>query len=221
MLIVAIPKSASTALMETLATAHGMPCDMHYKWKGPQSDGFDKFSLQHPAFCCDLSDHDVEVLTARDVLYKTHVVPSNGNLSRLRDAKKVVLLRSAEGVIGAYRRGEETGVYKQKSDTFKGCRTESEWLDRAREAGLLQDLARYERRWRKAGGDQLLVEYDDLMNNTQAQITRIEAYFGLPSSNVSELLKRKYTRAGEASLPLHRQTVDKWKQVGRSNLPTR
>ncbi len=47
MLIVTIPKSAGTALMETLARAQGIPCTMHYRWDGPRSAEFPTFHIQH------------------------------------------------------------------------------------------------------------------------------------------------------------------------------
>lgn len=143
MLIVSIPKSASAALMETLAVAHNLPCDMHYKWQGAPCAEFPRFHIQHPAFAKEIGPEDVDVFTRADMFFKVHVLPSENNLRLLRDKRKIILLRDAAGVIGAYRRGQQTGVYLQKTKVFDGCETLEDWVMRAKQIGLYQDLTRF------------------------------------------------------------------------------
>jgi len=102
MLIIAIPKSASTSLMRTLAKIHDLPCDMHFKWNGPLSKEFPNFHLQH-SFGWELNEETVSYFINSEIIFKSHIVPSLNNLNLLCDHKKVILLRKPEGIIGAYR----------------------------------------------------------------------------------------------------------------------
>lgn len=210
MLLVAIPKSASTALMETLARAHGLACDMHKRWDGPESAEFPAFHLQH-SFGWELDADTAAALCRSPTLFKLHIVPSTNNLGHLKPYKKIVLLRDPAGIIGAYKRGEETGVYRQKTRLFDGCVSLEDWLARSREIGIYQDMERFCARWRQAAGEHLLVDFDDMVADTATQIARIEAYLDLQPSGTHALLKRKYTRLGDRSLAYHRATADRWK----------
>lgn len=213
-LIVTIPKSAGTALMETLAGAQALPCTMHYRWpEGGPCPGYAAYRRQH-SFAWELRQVDVDRLTAPGRICKTHVLPSDANLAMLEKRPKVVLLRAPEGVIGAYRRGQATGVYPQNSDAFAGCASEADWLARAEENGMLADLRRFCADWQAAPGDQLLVTYEDLMADPAHEMARIERYFGWPLSGTATLLRRKYTRLGDRSLAYHRQTADSWRTAG-------
>lgn len=204
--------------METLARAQDMPCNMHFRWQGPQSSEFPAFHLQH-AFGWELDTAATNELTRPDLLHKSHILPSTNNLAHLQSHKKVVLLRDVDGIIGAYKRGEETGVYKQKTQKFKDCVTLQDWVSRAKEVGLYQDLLAFCERWRAAAGDQLIVTYENMVSNPAKELARIETYFGWPPSGTANLLRRKYTRSGDASLKEHLATVDAWKAVGKPENP--
>ena len=107
MLLIAIPKSASTALMETLARAHDLPCDMWRQWPGEESKEFPNFHLQH-SFGWELDSETSSDIVRSKTIYKLHIVPSSNNQILLEDYPKVILLRLTDDIIRAYKRGEET-----------------------------------------------------------------------------------------------------------------
>jgi len=210
MLIVAIPKSASTALMETIARRHSLECDMHFRWDGPKAPDFPYFGIQH-SWDFELTLQAARHFMDERIIFKVHVLPTKNNLELLKGQKKVVLLRSPEGIVGAYKRGHDTGVYRQKSKAFEGCQTTEDWLNRAKEIGLYGDLKRFRDLWMQVEDEKLIVHFEDLVNDPGGEIERCEDYFGLARSGARELLKRKYTRLGDQSLDLHNATVESWK----------
>lgn len=214
MLLIAIPKSASTALMETVARTHGLTCDMHYRWAGAKSEEFPKFGLQHD-WDLELDTAAAEHAVTNDALFKLHILPTHNNLTLLKGRKKAVLLRQPEGIVGAYQRGHETGVYPQKTDSFSGCVTQADWLQRAKELGVYDDLKRFREKWLEVDDEKLIIHFEDLTASPQREISRFEDYFGLRKSGTQQLLKRKYTRMGDDSLKLHRATQMTWKETAR------
>jgi len=210
MLLVAIPKSASTAFMETISRAHRLKCDMHYRWDGKKAEEFPKFGLQH-AWDFELNEAAAQHFVDTETLFKVHVLPTINNLALLKGCKKAVLLRRPEGIVGAYKRGHETGVYRQKTDAFSGCSSDEDWLTRAKEIGIYDDLKRFREIWMDVEDDKLIIHFEDMVKDPAREIARFEEYFGLPRSGAKELLKRKYTRLGEQSLKLHKETVETWK----------
>lgn len=213
MLLIATPKSASTALMETLARTHGLRCDMWRKWPGERSREFPNFHIQHN-YGWELDPDTAADLTASQTLYKLHVVPSTNNQALLHGQPKVILLRHPDDIVRAYRRGQETGVYRQKNDAFDGCVSDDDWIARAKQLGLHQDLAAFRERWMAHAGDRHIIDYDDLVRDPAAVIAGIERYWSLPASGVNVLLKRKYTRLGGQSLAFHKSTKALWREIG-------
>lgn len=220
MLMIAIPKSASTALMETVARAQRLNCDMHYRWDRKPSAEFTAFHIQHQ-FGWELTDEAVAEFIRPDVLHKSHILPSRNNLHRLEAYEKVVLLRDPAGIIGAYKRGQDTGVYPQKTDVFADCVSLDDWMQRADEIGLLEEFQRFCDAWVSAESDKLVVWFEDLMRDPGREIARIEKYFRWPLSGTASLLKRKYTRLGDQSLDYHKRTFETWKRSTETdeNLP--
>jgi hypothetical protein len=214
MLLIAIPKSASTALMETLARAHGLRCDMWRKWPGECSREFPAFHMQH-SYGWELDAATADELASSPTLFKLHILPSTNNQALLNALPKVILLRHPDDIVRAYRRGQETGVYRQKTAAFDGCVTDDDWIARAREVGLHQDLTAFRDRWLAHPGEKHIVHYEDLVRDPQGVLAGIERYWSLPASGVTELLKRKYTRLGAQSLAEHKATEALWKETGR------
>lgn len=213
MLLIAIPKSASTALMETLARTHGLACDMWRKWPGECAREFPVFHTQH-TYGWELDPDTAQELATSPTVFKLHIVPSTNNQALLRDYPKVILLRHADDIVRAYKRGEETGVYRQRTKAFAGCVSEEDWIARARETGLHQDLAAFRDRWLAHEGDRHIVEFDDLVSDPAGVIAGIERYWNLPASGAGELLKRKYTRLGDQSRAYHKATESLWRELG-------
>lgn len=195
MLLIAIPKSASTALMETLARAHDLRCDMWRKWPGDCSREFPNFHMQH-SFGWELDAATADELVQSPTLFKLHILPSTNNQALLHPLPKVILLRHPDDIVRAYRRGQETGVYLQKTAAFDGCVTDDDWIARASEVGLHQDLTAFRDHWMAHPGEKHIVHYEDLVRDPAGVLAGIERYWSLAATGVTELLKRKYTRLG-------------------------
>ncbi|HEU4428627.1 MAG TPA: hypothetical protein VFT98_07725, partial [Myxococcota bacterium] len=153
MLIIAIPKSASTALAVTLSEAHGIPIAsqrIRDEWLigAPRAPGYWQLGQFHRRDVVEIDERIARIVAARDVLAKFHFPPTPRNQAVLRDVKKVVLLRAAEEIVSAYRRGEETGAWRTKSFEFAFCFTERGWQRRAGATGLLGELRSFADGWR-------------------------------------------------------------------------
>lgn len=193
MLIVSIPKSASTSLMDTFGKLHALPTqqlelDGHVIPKEYRS-----MSCIHPDTKV-LTDEDVSCFSRKDFLYKQHIVPTEGNLKKLKTLKKVVLLRNPYDIILAYRRGTLSGIHGKKMD-FDKNESEGVWLEKAEKSGLLRELKNFYDGWRRAADDNtLLLEYRDLMKKSQQAINRIERFWNLPVTHKPiSLSKKRYS----------------------------
>jgi hypothetical protein len=201
-LIVAIPKSASTALAATLSEAHALPIESQrirdQELVGaPRAPGYWQVGQFHRRDFIEIDARIARILAAPERLAKFHLPPTAQNQAVLRDVKKIVLLRDASEIVSAYRRGEESGAWKTKSYEFAFCFTEAGWQRRARATGLVDELAAFADGWRAHDGDKLVVESDELLEDPAGVLARVESYFGLPSSGLSELRRERFSRAGE------------------------
>ncbi|HOQ05477.1 MAG TPA: sulfotransferase domain-containing protein [Anaerohalosphaeraceae bacterium] len=201
MLIIAMPKSASTSLLTTLCRLHGMEdrtrmIRRHYLVDLPIASDYSVFFLMH-ADMRELDSKVLSLLTQTDNFCKLHLPPTENNQCLLRAHKKVILLRRPEGVIGAYKRGEDTGVFPMKSLDFVFCVSEEEWLRKARQTGLLKQMQMFYEGWMQHKGDKLLIHYEELISRPRETIRAIEAYWDLPLSEEMELDRKRYTRLQE------------------------
>lgn len=200
MLIIAIPKSASTALAATLAAAHGLPIasarirDEHLGGARTPPDYWHVAQFHRRDFV-EIDERVARLVGARDSLAKFHFPPTAGNQRWLRDVKKVVLLRDAEEIVSAYRRGDETGAWRTKSYEFAFCFSERGWQRCARTTGLIDELRRFAEGWRAHDGDKLVLESAELIAEPRRLFARVEAYLGLPASGASELASERDSRA--------------------------
>lgn len=212
MLLIAMPKCASTAVTETLARAHGLKCDMHRRFGTEVSTEFPGIQ-DYYGQTWELDKVSAHSIVSDDVLYKLHILPSVNNRRLLKESKKVILVRSVDGIVGAHRRGYETKIHVLETDAFTGCITEKDWIKQSKVIGLYQNLVRFRKFWADHDGDKLVVSYEEMIENPEKHIARIEDYFGLKRSGTTELLKRKYTRLGEQSLAYHNETRRLWNEV--------
>jgi hypothetical protein len=205
MLIVAMPKSASTSLVATLSDAHGLPIASAQVRLSrlaplPVSPGFQQLSRFHRREVVELDAGAVRDVSAPDALCKFHVAPTRNNLAKLARVPKLVLLREPEEVVCAYRRGDLSGAFPLKNAAFALCWTERDWMERAEETGLLAELRAFAAGWRAAGGDQLVLEYARVVGAPGDTLARAERYLGLDATGERTLLRRKYSRDGAARL---------------------
>lgn len=204
MLIVALPKSASTALVATLSEQHRLPIETgrireRLVAQRPLARGFAQIERFHRRELIELDDEVVRAVAAPGLLAKFHFPPTRNNQARLAGVPKLVLLREPEEVVAAYRRGDETRAFPLKSPEFCYCLTERGWQARARETGLLDQLRAFADGWRAHRGDMLLIEYRDLARDALGAIARAEKYLGLPQSGADSLREEKFSRASAAA----------------------
>jgi hypothetical protein len=200
MLILAIPKSASTALVVTLAEAHGIPIESQrirdeVLAGAPRAPGYWQMGQFHRRDVIEIDERIARHVAARERLAKFHFPPTPRNQAALRDVKKVVLLRDVHEIVSAYRRGDETGAWRTKSYEFAFCFSERGWQRRARATGLLSELLAFADGWRAHDGDKLVIESAELFADPAGVIARIETYLGLPLSGVATLHAERFSRA--------------------------
>ena len=202
MLIVAIPKSASTSLATSLCELHGLTnatANINQIFKHRQPPGVNFLHNYHalPVIDDQLAE---SVYSDETVLYKLHVFPTDKSLGNLRGRPKVVLLREPEEIVFAEKRAIESLIHSRR-DEFADCSTEDEWMARAKEIGLYQDLRTFYDRWQdEAGENTLIVHYDELVERPQEVINRIERFLGWPESKDPSLSKERYSGASRLSI---------------------
>lgn len=204
MLIIAIPKSASTALVSTLSAAHALPIRTKeirddVLLRRPIAAGYWHAAQFHRRDFVEVDEPSATVMAARDLLAKFHFPPTPRNQAVLRRIPKVVLLRDAEEIVSAYRRGEETGAWPTKSYEFAFCLTERGWQEHARKTGLTQELRAFADGWRSHDGDKLVIEAAELVAQPARTLARVEEYLGLARSELRELRRERSSRESDGS----------------------
>jgi hypothetical protein len=200
MLIIAMPKSASTTLVATLGESHGLPVASQQLrdeilLRRRIAPGYWHAAQFHRRDFVEIDDRIASLIAGPDLLAKFHFPPTPTNQAVLREVKKVILLRDPTEVVSAYRRGEETGSWPTKSYEFAFCFSEDGWQRRARETGLIDELRRFAEGWREHDGEKLVIESAELVADPRGALARVEAYFGLPISGSVELRQERFSRA--------------------------
>ena len=191
MLVVAMPKSASTALLRTLAERHRLQGHQVLFHRRPWPMEFQAIARWHS---------DMRVLGADDVgpfanpaaVYKQHIVPTDAHLALLADTPKVVLLRDPVEVIAAYRRAERATLSHPRPEFF-GLDSLDEWIARAEEIGALDELRRFRDRWQAEGSQ--VVTYDELVNEVDSVFDVVEDAFSLDrTARPVQLRQERFSR---------------------------
>lgn len=196
MLIIAIPKSASTSLASSLAAIlnknYVQECKLRTKDNYPE-----EFRCMAHSDMADIDPERMKKWISSDTIYKQHLAPTEHNLELLRDMvswngnRVVVLLRNPRDIIGAYDRVPGGGNVKEWS---AGKYTKEE---------TLEDLQRFTERYLNLIDEHegfLLVNYEELVSNTGPEVNRILSFLrrrGEPIRKVGknyQLHKKRYTR---------------------------
>lgn len=196
MLIVAIPKSASTSLLETLGQLHGCYAVQTNFFRLPVHHDYAALARFH-ADQHQLTSEIVETLVEHDGFNKNHIVPTRHNQALLAEHPKVILLREPTEVIYAYRRAIRAVDHDMPAlaRCFEDCDTESDWLERAVEIGLLSSLHKFYDDWLEHEGNKLVIWYEELIAEPKATVNRVEDYFDLPLSDEVRLVRTRYSRS--------------------------
>ena len=184
MLIIAIPKSASTSLMVTLGKLHNLEATQDFSFRFNRSPELSNKIHQVHSDIRELTKNEIEKFSRRDRFYKQHVFPSPKNLSLLDDIKKVILLRDPEEILFSYRRGQQQN-HNSLPDGYAENISKKELLHKAKKDGFYKDITYFRETWmEKAKADTtLFIEYKDYIQNPQKTINEIEHFFELPITN--------------------------------------
>lgn len=197
MLIVAIPKSASTSLLSTLGKVHKYESQQLSKLNDRLPVSKTNFLGTLHSDMVELSSAEVSLFIDNKKIYKQHIFPSPHNRKILASAKKIILLRDPVEIIYAYRRGVQKGIHKEFTPFSKNL-SEKDWLFLAQKTGLLQDLQFFNNQWiddSKNNKHNLLVTYQEYLSNPKSIINAIEHFYNLETSNRKITpVKARYSR---------------------------
>ncbi|SDR69328.1 sulfotransferase domain-containing protein [Christiangramia echinicola] len=209
MLLIAIPKSASSSLLATLDKLH------------PEIGTVQDFSFRHNKIperskqihrvhsdIRELSSKELEKFQDPEVIYKQHIFPSENNIQLLQDTKKVILLRKPEEILHAYKRGarkNHNSLPPGYSDKMKG----KDLLRKSKEDGFLADLHFFYNHWYKTQKDPntLIIQYLEYLDHPKKIINKIEGFLGLSLTEINVIpVKARYSKLSAAD---HLKTIRK------------
>lgn len=204
MLLIAIPKSGSTSLMATIGSLHKIRAVQDATFINHPKPENSAFIHKNHSDIRELTPETVKKFKSGKVFYKQHIFPSDNNLNLLNEVKKVVLLRDPVEVLLAYRRGAHKKIHNLL-DGFSINATEEEWIEYARQVGLLDDLKYFGEKWKNASNPQntLFIEYHELISEPAATVNKIERFYGLPVHDHVVLKKKRYSRRNGLSNGFH------------------
>jgi hypothetical protein len=208
-LIVAIPKSASSSLVASLCEATGYPrtnaeVRKNFLTAAPPPIEYCQLKRFHSEVG-ELSNKAVAALIKPRQIVKLHIVPTDNNLTRLREIPKIVLLRPAEEVVAAYWRGMETATWTTSVKEIARCKSLEQWMQTAMDIGLTAELEAFNQHWKASPGNSLVISYQQLTTDSDATIASVLEYFNLDTGKVPELGRVNYSRDGGAGTHFHRR----------------
>lgn len=197
MLIVAMPKSASSSLARTLARAHGLDernDDLNADHPPQFPDRHVLAQALHP-YPSVPSESLRRIVADRTALRKLHLFPTPTVLDGIAGAPVVVLLRDPLGIVDAEFRGVINGIHPL-APGLPRTTSVRRWRAAARSGGLVASLGELEDGWRSAAAerpDLLVVTHAELIADPQRVLTLAATHLGLPIRPDLELLKERHS----------------------------
>lgn len=193
MLVISMPKSASTSLMSTLGRVNGLESKQLYFAANPWPPVQEWPTL--PRFHSDmreLSAANAQQLLDPQRVFKQHIIPTSNNVELLSGSQIVLLTRDPRDVVLAYRRNDK--LQQVDRGEWKGLDSEAQWLTRAQELGLIDELQRFAAVWASQPGV-MPVSFDDVTLRPAATINAIQEHLGLERIDAEiELDRMRWTR---------------------------
>lgn len=207
MLIVAMPKSASSSLARTLARAHGLDernDDLNAEHPPQFTDRHALAQALHP-YPAVPTEALRRVVADRTALRKLHLFPTPAVLAGIAGTPVVVLLRDPDAIVDAEFRGVVTGIHPLAPGLPRTASIRR-WRAAARTGGLVTSLADLAEGWRTAAAERpelLVVTHAELVRDPDRVLAATAAHLGLPRRPGLELLRERYSgpirmRAGGA-----------------------
>lgn len=191
MLIIAIPKSASTSLMRTLASLYTKKGVQKMKGKRVKCKNYPLLGKYHS----DIRDIESSDILNERFVQKQHYPPTPHNRKILKNVKKIILLRSPLEVIEAYQRAHIKKLHKPKEE-FSRCSTSEEWVHQAKEIGLYEEVKQFYEGWKEVSDSlTLTITYEELVDSPKSIFRKIADFYHLPFKPKATLSKARYSRS--------------------------
>lgn len=200
MLIIAIPKSASSSLMATLGELHNLPATQIFFPELPVPKTLNALWRYH-SDVREINSTIAKAFAEKTQIHKQHLPPTPNNRNLLKNCRKVILLRNPEDIVRAYRRARRRLISKPL-EGFSIFRSEHDWLKRAKENGLFHDLESFIEEWPQGkDDDKLIIWYEELIKNPKRVINAIESFWDLPiTQHDISLTQKRYSRTSRATI---------------------
>jgi hypothetical protein len=190
MLLIAIPKSASTSLATTIAKISGLHCGLGIPATkiDINCEGYEEIQKYH----CNMVERSPlflqQIIKGRKKIFKEHLLPTDRHLKILNKFKEriVILLRDKNDVYDAYRRIDIEHYKKEKK-----------YINLKQ---IKEDINNFHDRymwWASNKPNVIVFYYRDLITNYQAVMNRILKWYKLKRCKIIPLMKLKYTGIGE------------------------
>lgn len=180
MLLIALPKSASTSLAVTIAKIGGLKCNLGIPKKDGDLNckGFKTIQKKHNNMVSRSPEFIHQIIKGRKTLFKEHLLPTKEHLETLDKYRGniVILLRDSEHALDSYKR--------------LGCKITK---------GLEKDLNDFHNKymwWASNKRNALVIYYKDLVLDYVPTIKRVLKHYKIEHKKIIGLLKRKFTKVG-------------------------
>lgn len=197
MLIIAMPKSASSSLARTIARAHGLDernDDINAGHPPQHPDRHPAVLALHP-FPAVPTPELRTIVRDRTALRKLHLHPTDEVLAAIEGEPVVILLRDPDEVIDAEFRAAVTGIHRWPA-IMPRTASIGRWRAAADRVGLRASLLELEASWRAVAAarpDILLVTHAELILDPVTVLRRCSAHLGLPERSTPGLLRERYS----------------------------
>lgn len=202
MLLVSIPKSASTSLMQTIAKIlnikyqNGISRKPGYT-KDQLCEGFEEMQTYHGTTIRRSKEFLKKWISRKDIIYKEHLLPTKEHIKYIQeiDMPIVILLRDVNHVIDNYLRSikkyrsGKMGSREQKGLIIKKLIS----LDYDK---LKKEYKEFNKKWMNAdlGRKALYINYNDLILRYNETMKDTLYHYGYPKVKIIPLLKAKGNR---------------------------
>ena len=142
----------------------------------------------------EYEESEINKFVNSNVVYKQHIFPSENNLNLIKKTKCVILLRKPEHVINSYRRKYAfDGSHGMNIFELKKTDTYDTYFAKFKKFGLYEDLVNFNKRYEEIQScNHLIIYKDDIINNTEITLNKINHFFGFKKKSNIKLHKKRY-----------------------------
>ena len=194
MLIIAIPKSCSTSLASTFADINHLSFLQTFHKQNNNNKCKSNNLYRIHSDMIEYKESEINKFVNSNVVYKQHIFPSENNLNLIKKTKCVILLRKPEHVINSYRRAYAfDGNHAMNKFQLKKSDTYDTYLATFMKFGLYEDLVNFNKRYEEIQScNHLIIYKDDIINDTDITLNKINDFFGFQKTSNIKLLKKRY-----------------------------